>query len=88
MKYKTTQPTAVKNTSTKPVSQEDSVVPPEAVLLFCRLPGEPYVNLGRLVLEKSELEEKPMRFLWRLQDLHVVQQSEKGQEMLTVAGST
>ncbi|EGD78354.1 hypothetical protein PTSG_12881 [Salpingoeca rosetta] len=40
----------------------------ECVLLFCRLPGQDYVCLGRLRCEKTDLDARPMRFLWRLID--------------------
>lgn len=40
----------------------------DAVLLFCRLPKEPYVFCGRLAYVKHWPEERPMRFVWRLLD--------------------
>ena len=40
----------------------------DAVLLFCRLPNEPYVFCGRLGYSKHSAGERPIRFVWRLLD--------------------
>ncbi|CAN0311623.1 unnamed protein product, partial [Scytosiphon promiscuus] len=40
----------------------------DAVLLFCRLPSEPYVFCGRLGYSKHWSAERPVRFVWRLLD--------------------
>eukprot|EP00752_Nemacystus_decipiens_P017229 g15434.t1 len=40
----------------------------DAVLLFCRLPDEPYVFCGRLGYSKHWAGERPVRFVWRLLD--------------------
>ena len=36
------------------------------ILLFCRLPDEPYVGCGRLALRAVDLGVRPLRFLWQL----------------------
>jgi hypothetical protein len=38
------------------------------LLLFCRLPGEPYVFCGRLALAAHDLSSAPLAFTWRLLD--------------------
>lgn len=38
----------------------------DVVLLFCRLPREPYVFCGRLGYANHWPDERPVRFLWRL----------------------
>lgn len=40
----------------------------DTVLLFCRLPNEPYVFCGRLGYADHWPGERPVRFLWRLHD--------------------
>lgn len=40
----------------------------DTVLLFCRLPNEPYVFCGRLGYAKHWSAERPMRFVWKLLD--------------------
>lgn len=40
----------------------------DAVLLFCRLPKEPYVFCGRLRYAEHWPGERPVRFVWRLLD--------------------
>lgn len=40
----------------------------DVVLLFCRLPNEPYVFCGRLGYSKHWAAERPVRFVWRLLD--------------------
>lgn len=40
----------------------------EAVLLFCRLPGEPYVCCGRLSYVKHVAGRQPLKFVWKLED--------------------
>lgn len=40
----------------------------DTVLLFCRLPKEPYVFCGRLGYAQHWPEERPVRFVWRLLD--------------------
>ncbi|CAM9485106.1 unnamed protein product, partial [Laminaria digitata] len=40
----------------------------DAVLLFCRLPKEPYVFCGRLGYAEHWPAERPLRFIWRLLD--------------------
>lgn len=40
----------------------------DVVLLFCRLPNEPYVFCGRLGYVDHWPDERPVRFLWRLHD--------------------
>lgn len=40
----------------------------DAVLLFCRLPKEPYVFCGRLRYAEHWPGERPVRFVWRLSD--------------------
>ena len=40
----------------------------DAVLLFCRLPHEPYVFCGRLGYAEHWPTERPLRFVWRLLD--------------------
>lgn len=40
----------------------------DVVLLFCRLPDEPYVFCGRLGYAEHWPTERPLRFVWRLLD--------------------
>ncbi|CAM9497969.1 unnamed protein product [Ectocarpus fasciculatus] len=40
----------------------------DVVLLFCRLPNEPYVFCGRLGYSKHWAGERPVRFVWQLLD--------------------
>lgn len=40
----------------------------DVVLLFCRLPNEPYVFCGRVGYSKHWAAERPIRFVWRLLD--------------------
>ena len=40
----------------------------EPVLLFCRLPGEPYVCCGRLSYVSHVPRRQPLKFVWRLLD--------------------
>lgn len=46
------------------------------MLLFCRLPNEPYVGCGRLALRAVDLSARPLRFLWQLCDFDALQQTE------------
>lgn len=48
--------------------EEDGHPEADAVLLFCRLPNEPYVFCGRLGYSKHWSDERPVRFVWRLLD--------------------
>lgn len=51
-------------------SQSDTESAP--ILLFCRLPDEPYVCFGRLALRDCDLTTRPLRFLWHLADVDVL----------------
>ena len=42
----------------------------DPVLLFCRLPGEPYVCCGRLQYVSHVPRRSPIKFHWRLLDIH------------------
>lgn len=49
---------------------------PAEVLLFCRLPDEPYLCCGRLALRAVDLAARPLRFLWQLCDAPVLRETE------------
>lgn len=40
----------------------------ETVLLFCRLPNEPYTCLGRVRCDSHDFSKLPLQFTWRLMD--------------------
>lgn len=66
----------------------DGVDPPkplDAVMLFCRLPDEPYVCCGRLKLAGYDVQQKPLRFLWMLEDLDAVRKEEAAGHLLDTA---
>lgn len=42
----------------------------DPILLFCRLPGEPYVCCGRLQYVSHVPRRQPIKFNWRLLDIH------------------
>jgi len=48
---------------------------PVPLLLFCRLPGDPYVSCGRLGLREFAAEERPMRFVFELLDAAALEAS-------------
>ena len=56
----------------------------DSVLLFCRLPGEPYVCCGRLSYESHDGHQQPVKFVWRLDDIEALRKSESFQEILQV----
>ncbi|KAG5181361.1 hypothetical protein JKP88DRAFT_321862 [Tribonema minus] len=60
--------------------------PPCALLLFCRLPGEPYVFCGRLALAHSDLRASPLAFTWRLLDAPTLRASSPHFAALLSAG--
>lgn len=54
--------------SSAPPGSEAEASEPDTVLLFCRLPKEPYVFCGRLAYAAHWPDERPVRFAWRLLD--------------------
>eukprot|EP00903_Cladosiphon_okamuranus_P012044 g11309.t1 len=58
----------------------------DAVLLFCRLPNEPYVFCGRLGYSKHWADERPIRFVWRLLDAERLAGSSDFEAVVEVAG--
>ena len=47
----------------------------EPVLLFCRLPSEPYICCGRLAYVRHVPGRQPLKFEWGLSDLPVLKES-------------
>lgn len=60
----------------------------DAVLLFCRLPKEPYVFCGRLGYDKHWPCERPVRFVWRLLDAERLAQYPDFAAIVKAAGVT
>ena len=52
------------------------------VLLFCRLPGEPYVCCGRLGYVSHNPGRRPIKFVWALRDVDRLRGSEHFQALL------
>ena len=52
------------------------------VLLFCRLPGEPYVCCGRLGYVSHNPGRRPIKFVWALRDFERLRGSEHFQALL------
>ena len=52
------------------------------VLLFCRLPQQPYVCCGRLACVSHDLERRPLRFMWRLRDIDKLRGRDEFDELL------
>ncbi|KAL1530144.1 hypothetical protein AB1Y20_001060 [Prymnesium parvum] len=65
--------------STKLAEQKD-----DQVLLFCRLPGEPYVCCGRLTYESHNPDVHPIKFVWKLDDIESLRKSAAFREILEV----
>jgi hypothetical protein len=57
----------------------------EPVLLFCRLPGEPYVCCGRLAYSTHVPRRQPLKFEWELADLPKLAKSDVFQELIGYA---
>ena len=57
----------------------------ETVLLFCRLPGEPYICCGRLAYVSHVPSRRPLKFLWKLLDLPALNKSNGFKELLSFA---
>ena len=56
----------------------------DSVLLFCRLPAEPYVCCGRLGLSAHNVRKRPIPFVWNLLDAEtLVAQSTAFREILS-----
>lgn len=58
----------------------------DAVLLFCRLPKEPYVFCGRLGYADHWPGERPVRFLWQLLDVERLAGFEDFKAVVRAAG--
>lgn len=59
----------------------------DIVLLFCRLPGEPYVFCGRLGYAAHWPDERPVRFAWRLLDSRGLKDSPDFRAITDAAGA-
>jgi len=57
----------------------------DAILLFCRLDGEPYVCCGRLEYLSHVPTRQPLKFEWRLADASALQGSEEFRELISAA---
>ncbi len=70
-----------------PAADAAHAAPPsnEAILLFCRLPGEPYVHCGRLALQSLDERHAPLRFVWRLLDAPAMADSAPFQRVIAGA---
>jgi hypothetical protein len=60
---------------------------PEGVLLFCRLPGEPYVCCGRLGYVTHKPGRQPLKFVWRLLDVGALREREPFRRLMSEAGA-
>lgn len=58
----------------------------DTLLLFCRLPGEPYVCCGRLAYVAHEPSSSPLRFVWTLLDAEKLLESSEPFRQLLAAG--
>ena len=52
------------------------------VLLFCRLPGEPYVCCGRLAYVSHVPRRQPLKFVWRLEDAEGLRGQKAWEELM------
>ena len=52
------------------------------VLLFCRLPGEPYICCGRLGYVSHQPGRRPIKFVWALRDVDRLRESEHFRALL------
>ena len=59
----------------------------EAVLLFCRLPGEPYVCCGRVGYISHVPRRQPVKFVWRLLDAQELRGQPAFEELMKAAPS-
>lgn len=59
----------------------------EPILLFCRLPGEPYVCCGRLGYLSHVPRRQPVKFLWRLLDAPKLRGQPAFEELMAAAPS-
>lgn len=61
----------------------------DTLLLFCRLPAEPYVCCGRLAYALHEPSSSPVRFIWTLLDAdELLESSEPFRQLLAQGGGT
>jgi hypothetical protein len=61
----------------------------DELLLFCRLPGEPYVCCGRLAYVSHEPSSTPLRFVWSLVDAEQLRKSsEPFRQLIAQGGGT
>jgi hypothetical protein len=61
----------------------------DTLLLFCRLPAEPYVCCGRLAYVSHEPSSSPLRFVWSLLDAdQLLESSEPFRLLLAQGGGT
>lgn len=51
----------------------------DAVLLFCRLPDEPYVFCGRLTYGEHDPRRRPIKFVWVLHDFERLDANQGGE---------
>ena len=57
----------------------------DAVLLMCRLPGEPYVCCGTLGYVSHVPGNRPLKFVWKLRDAPAMRGKPDFEELLTAA---
>ena len=55
------------------------------MLLFCRLPGEPYVCCGRLQYVSHVPRRQPVKFLWQLLDVASLRGAPAFEELMSAA---
>ncbi len=58
----------------------------DEAVLFCRLPGDPYVCCGRLRYRSHVPKQQPLKFMWELLDIEKLRASEHFTDLLRVAG--
>ena len=58
------------------------------VVLFCRLPQEPYVFCGRLRYVSHDPAVRPMRFVWELQDLDAALRADGESNMAAIVSGS
>eukprot|EP00457_Paulinella_chromatophora_P006091 gb/GEZN01006109.1/.p1 GENE.gb/GEZN01006109.1/~~gb/GEZN01006109.1/.p1 ORF type:complete len:335 (-),score=66.59 gb/GEZN01006109.1/:170-1174(-) len=63
---------AVKTESVKCEDVYSDLLSPITVLLFCRLPKQPYVYCGELRYVEHAATSRPMRVIWELKDFHTL----------------
>jgi hypothetical protein len=59
---------------------------PESVILFMRLPGEPYVCCGRCAYVSHNFSKHPLKFEWELLDYKRLQESVPFKELVSEGG--